>query len=124
MSYTILAVNKSLIETMPEQVSAELEMYKPYEFDPAFFTADGVAGAGHITIGDTKCYVVRPTEYGFVVKKIYITDPAEPDPVLRSWGMYREYSLFNDKDVRLMGWLTGTVKSLCPRYQDEQNLCL
>ena len=124
MNYTILAVNKSLIETMPEQVSAELEMYKPYEFDPAFFNTDGVAGAGHITIGDTKCYVVRPTEYGFVVKKIYITDLDEPDPVLRSWGMYREYSLFNDKDVRLMGWLTRTIKSLCPRYQDEQNLCL
>ena len=123
MNYTIRAVDKSLIEgAMTEPVVVELEMFKPYEFDPAFFTDEGVAGAGHITIGDNKCYVVRPTEFGFVVKKIYTNDPDEPDPVLRSWGMYREYSSFNDKDVRLMGWLISTVKLLYPSYKDAQNL--
>ena len=110
MSYTIRAVDKSLIETMPEQINVEFEMFKPYEFDPAFFTHEGVAGAGHITIGDKKCYLVRPSEFGFVVKKVYTQDDSEPDPVLRAWGRYREYDIFQSSDNRLQNWVENIVQ--------------
>ena len=110
MSYTIRAVDKSLIETMPEKINVEFEMFKPYEFDPAFFNAEGVAGAGHITIGDKKCYLVRPSEFGFVVKKVYTLDDSEPDPVLRAWGRYREYDIFQSSDHRLQNWVENIVQ--------------
>jgi len=112
MSYTIRAVDKSLIEAMPEKINVEFEMFKPYEFDPAFFTPEGVAAAGHITIGDKKCYVIRPVEFGFVVKKVYTQDDSEPDPVLRAWGRYREYDIFQSSDNRLQSWIEKIVQGV------------
>lgn len=110
MDYIIRAIDRSLVEAMPEKINVEFELFKAYEFEPAFFTHEGIAGAGHITIGDNKCYIVRPTEFGFVVKKIYTIDTEEPDPVLRNWGRYREYDMFGATDHRLQGWMESKVR--------------
>lgn len=120
MSYTIRAVDKSLIEAMPEKINVEFEMFKPYEFDPAFFTPEGVAAAGHITIGDNKCYLVRPVEFGFVVKKVYTQDDSEPDPVLRAWGRYREYDIFQSSDHRLQSWIENIVQVVANLEMSEE----
>ena len=63
---------------------------------------------------------MRPTEFGFVVKKIYDIDPEEGDPVLRAWGRYREYDMFTSTDHRLQSWLQSKVRMVTGIKTSEQ----
>ena len=74
-----------------------------------FVTEDSVTMNGqlvlaNIDIGGVSYSVHKPDERGFIVKRIFHTDPSEPDPVLREWGPYKDIhrlgQLLPDRSIR------------------------
>ena len=106
-NYTIRAVDADLIALRAAEFNDKVTMYFPYKFEPTSFDdAEGVhPAAGYVTIGDNQHYIVRPDECGFVVKKIYVEDENETDPVLRAWGVWAHLSMWDMADRRLQQWL-------------------
>ena len=123
-NYTIRAVDADLIALRAAAFNDKVTMYFPYKFEPTSFDdAEGVhPAAGYVTIGDNQHYIVRPDECGFVVKKIYVEDENETDPVLRAWGVWAHLSMWDMADRRFQQWLERKFIHLLSGSHDH-NTC-
>jgi len=105
--YTIRAIDADTLELRASELVGKVDMFKPYDFAPTTFESvdKHKPEAGYVTIGDRKHFIVYPEQCGFVVKRIYVEDADETDPVLRAWGDYTDVSVFDRKDRPLFDWL-------------------
>ena len=113
-TYTIRAVDADLVALRAAEFHDKVTMYQPYNFEPTHFAdPEGVhPTAGYVTIGHSQHYIVRPAECGFVVKKVYVEDENETDPVLRQWGIYAHLNMWEMADHRLHKWLEKQILNL------------
>jgi hypothetical protein len=113
-TYTIRAVDADLVALRAAEFHDKVTMYQPYNFEPTHFAdPEGVhPTAGYVTIGHSQHYIVRPAECGFVVKKVYVEDENETDPVLRQWGTYAHLNMWEMADHRLHKWLEKQILNL------------
>ena len=69
--------------------------------------------AGKITLDNGESfYFVSHSLQGFIVKRVYVENPCEDDPVLRKWGAHEDYQYFNCADHRLRHWLGSKMDDL------------
>jgi len=123
-NYTIRAVDADLIALRAAEFHDKVTMYQPYNFEPTSFDdAEGLhPQAGYVTIGHDQHYIVRPADCGFIVKKVYVEDENESDPVLRAWGVWSHLSMWDMADRRFQLWLEKKFINLLVGSQDP-NTC-
>ena len=121
-TYTIRAVDMDTFRVC--NYPFEVEPYQPYSFEPvSFLDSEGNRpAAGYVWVGEDKHYVVHPHLNGFVVKKVYVEDENETDPVLRAWGSYAHLSLWEMPDNRFQKWLERKFINLLSGAYDH-NVC-
>ena len=121
-TYTIRAVDMDTFRVC--NYPFEVEPYQPYSFEPVSFLDNegNRPAAGYVWVGEDKHYVVHPHLNGFVVKKVYVEDENETDPVLRAWGSYAHLNLWEMPDHRLQKWLEKIFINLLSGAYDH-NVC-
>ncbi len=118
-NYTIRAVDMDTFRVC--NYPFEVEPYQPYSFEPVSFLDNegNRPAAGYVWVGEDKHYVVHPHLNGFVVKKIYVEDENETDPVLRAWGVWAHLSMWDMPDRRFQQWLEKKFIHLLAGSQDS-----
>ena len=130
VAYTIRAVDMDTFRVC--NYPFEVEPYQPYSFEPVSFLDNegNRPAAGYVWVGEDKHYVVHPHLNGFVVKKIYVEDENESDPVLRAWGVWAHLSMWDMPDRRFQQWLEKKFIHLLAGSHDSyackirQRLCV
>ena len=106
MQYQVIPVRQELI---PPMYVNDVTIGKPYDVTATKFSAfnDGQFIGGNVTLNSGATYYIEPdlNSNGFVVKRVYVEDANETDPVLRAWGDYSDVSVFDRKDRPLFDWL-------------------
>ena len=122
VAYTIRAVDMDTFRVC--NYPFEVEPYQPYSFEPVSFLDNegNRPAAGYVWVGEDKHYVVHPHLNGFVVKKIYVEDDNESDPVLRAWGVWAHLSMWDMPDRRFQLWLEKKFIHLLAGSHDS-NTC-
>ena len=116
-TYIVRPVNMDLVsQHEPELVDAVIP-YQEHKFDEIewTFTNNGttVPMAGRVSLPNgNKWWLVSPTTKGFVVQKSYKINMNESDEVLRHWGEYDDYNMWDCNDKRLQDWLQIQVNEL------------
>ena len=104
MQYQVIPVRQELI---PLMFAGDVTIGKPYDVVSAKTTEGGYFIGGLITLNSGETYYIEPELHanGFVVKRVYVEDADETDPVLRAWGDYTDVSVFDRKDRPLFDWV-------------------
>ena len=116
-TYTIRPVNMDFVRAHEPDIVDAVVPYGEHKFDDIEWTRgyDGevfpMSGIVHLSTGG-QYRVFAPTRKGFVVQKAYKMDMSESDEVLREWGDYNEYNMWDCDDKRLQDWLQGQVSDM------------
>ena len=104
MQYQVIPVRQELI---PPMYATDVTIGKPYDVVSAKTTEGGYFIGGNVTLNSGATYYIEPELHanGFVVKRVYVEDADETDPVLRAWGDYSDVSVFDRKDRPLFDWV-------------------
>ena len=104
MQYQVIPVRQELI---PPMYATDVTIGKPYDVVSAKTTEGGYFIGGNVTLNSGATYYIEPELHanGFVVKRVYVEDADETDPVLRAWGDYTDVSVFDRKDRPLFDWV-------------------
>lgn len=106
MQYQVIPVRQ---ERIPPMYVDDVTIGKPYDVIATRFSAfnDGQFIGGNVTLNSGATYYIEPDLHanGFVVKRVYVEDADETDPVLRAWGDYTDVSVFDRKDRPLFDWV-------------------
>ena len=104
MQYQVIPVRQELI---PPMFVDDVTIGKPYDVVNSKTTEGGYFIGGLITLNSGETYYIEPELHanGFVVKRVYVEDADETDPVLRAWGDYTDVSVFDRKDRPLFDWV-------------------
>ena len=116
-TYTIRPVNMGLVQQHEPDIADAVVPYGEHKFDDIEWTINTggdklpISGVVHLSTGG-QYRVFAPTSKGFVVQKAYKMDMSETDLVLREWGDYNEYNMWDCNDKRLQDWLQVYVNNM------------
>ena len=116
-TYTIRPVNMDLVQEHEPDIADAVVPYGEHKFDEIEWTRNyageiyPMSGIVHLSTGG-QYRVFAPCRKGFVVQKAYKMDMSESDEVLREWGDYNEYNMWDCNDKRLQDWLQNQVSNV------------
>ena len=124
MSFEAILINP---DGLPDyiQVGTDIRRGKPYAMDSVNTGYEDVVsgiimldnGAPYHLVG---CAKPRGNN-AFIVRRVYITDDSETDPVLKVWGRYGDLDAWYKRDKRLQDWLQEQVTNTSPNTYKEQH---
>ena len=124
MSFEAILINP---DGLPDyiQVGTDIRRGKPYAMDSVNTGYEDV-GSGIIMLDNGAPYhlvgCAKPRgNNAFIVRRVYITDDSETDPVLKVWGRYGDLDAWYKRDKRLQDWLQEQVTNTSPNTYKEQH---